>query len=198
MKGFTRAGHLPTLVAALLYFDVSFMVWVLLGPLAPFLSEDLGLTASQQGLLTAIPLLGGSLFRPLLGLLADRIGARRTGMFGLVLTLVPLAVGWQYAHTAMHFYTLGFFLGIAGASFAVALPLASRWYPRIAARCSGSTGNALRERYSNHSKLSVDTLRSTQTLSLPPLWMADQVCIFDPGVAALRASIPFSWATSLP
>jgi NNP family nitrate/nitrite transporter-like MFS transporter len=129
MKGFARAGHLPTLVAALLYFDVSFMVWVLLGPLAPFLREDLGLTASQQGLLTAIPLLGGSLFRPLLGMLADRIGARRTGMFGLVLTLVPLMVGWQYAHTAMHFYTLGFFLGIAGASFAVALPLASRWYP---------------------------------------------------------------------
>src|SRR5688572_931927 len=129
VKGFARAGHLPTLVAALLYFDVSFMVWVLLGPLAPFLREDLGLTASQQGLLTAIPLLGGSLFRPLLGMLADRIGARRTGMFGLVLTLVPLMVGWQYAHTAMHFYTLGFFLGIAGASFAVALPLASRWYP---------------------------------------------------------------------
>ena len=129
MKGFFRAGHLPTLVAALLYFDVSFMVWVLLGPLAPFLSEDLGLTASQQGLLTAIPLLGGSLFRPLLGMLADRIGARRTGMLGLVLTLVPLTVGWQYAHTAAHFYTLGFFLGIAGASFAVALPLASLWYP---------------------------------------------------------------------
>ena len=70
MKGFARAGHLPTLTAALLYFDVSFMVWVLLGPLAPFLSKDLGKTASQQGLLTAIPLLGGSLFRPLLGALA--------------------------------------------------------------------------------------------------------------------------------
>ena len=129
MKGFARAGHLPTLTAALLYFDVSFMVWVLLGPLAPFLREDLGLSASQQGLLTAIPLLGGSLFRPLLGALADRIGARRTGMLGLVLTLVPLSLGWQFAQTVTHFYVLGFFLGIAGASFAVALPLASRWYP---------------------------------------------------------------------
>ena len=129
MKGFLRAGHLPTLTAALLYFDVSFMVWVLLGPLAPFLREDLGLTASQQGLLTAVPLLGGSLFRPLLGMLADRVGGRRTGMLGLVLTLIPLSIGWQFAHTAAHFYALGFFLGIAGASFAVALPLASRWYP---------------------------------------------------------------------
>jgi NNP family nitrate/nitrite transporter-like MFS transporter len=129
MKGFARAGHLPTLTAALLYFDVSFMVWVLLGPLAPFLRDDLGLTASQQGLLTAIPLLGGSLFRPVLGALGDRIGGRRTGMLGLVLTLGALVIGWRFAHTAAHFYVLGFFLGIAGASFAVALPLASRWYP---------------------------------------------------------------------
>ena len=129
VKGFTRAGHLPTLIAALLYFDVSFMTWVLLGPLAPFLREDLGLSATQQGLLTAIPLLGGSLFRPLMGMLGDRIGGRRTALLGMVLTLTTLFVGWQSATTASHFYILGFFLGLAGASFAVALPLASRWYP---------------------------------------------------------------------
>ncbi len=75
-KGFLKAGHTPTLVAALLYFDVSFMAWVLLGPMAPFLRDDLGLSATGQGLLTAIPLLGGSLFRPLLGGVADRIGGR--------------------------------------------------------------------------------------------------------------------------
>ena len=129
MKGFLRAGHTPTLVAALLYFDVSFMAWVLLGPLAPFLRSELGLTATQQGLVTAIPLLGGSLFRPLLGMLGERIGGKRTGLLGLILTLLTLAAGWQFAHTIIHFYVLGFFLGIAGASFAVALPLASRWYP---------------------------------------------------------------------
>ena len=129
MKGFLRAGHLPTLVAALLYFDVSFMIWVLLGPLAPFLREDLGLTATEQGLLTAIPLLGGSLFRPILGSLGDRIGGRRTGIIGLTLTVVTLGAAWQFATTAAHLYIVGFFLGIAGASFAVALPLASRWYP---------------------------------------------------------------------
>jgi NNP family nitrate/nitrite transporter-like MFS transporter len=129
MKGFLRAGHTPTLVAALLYFDVSFMAWVLLGPLAPFLRSDLGLTATEQGLITAIPLLGGSLFRPLLGMLGERIGGKRTGLLGLMLTLLTLGAGWQFAHTTVHFYVLGFFLGVAGASFAVALPLASRWYP---------------------------------------------------------------------
>ena len=129
MKGFLKAGHTPTLVAALLYFDVSFMTWVLLGPLAPFLREELGLTATEQGLLTAIPLLGGSLFRPVMGALGDRIGGRQTGLIGLGLTLITLLLGWQVAHTTAHFFVLGFFLGIAGASFAVALPLASRWYP---------------------------------------------------------------------
>ncbi len=128
-KGFAAAGHLPTLIAALIYFDVSFMAWTMLGPLAPFLREDLGLTATQTGLMTAIPLLGGSLFRPVLGILGERIGGRRAGLLGLMLTLLPLLAGWQLAHTVTHFYVLGFLLGIAGASFAVALPLASAWYP---------------------------------------------------------------------
>jgi MFS transporter, NNP family, nitrate/nitrite transporter len=128
-KGFLQSGHLPTLIGALLYFDVSFMVWVLLGPLAPFLREDLGLTSAEQGLLVAIPLLGGSLFRPILGAVADRLGGRRTAMVGMILTLLPLAIGWKFAHATAHVYALGFLLGIAGASFAVALPLASRWYP---------------------------------------------------------------------
>jgi MFS transporter, NNP family, nitrate/nitrite transporter len=128
-KGFFSAGHTPTLVAALLYFDVSFMAWVLLGPLAPFLRQDLGLSATQQGLVTAIPLLGGSLFRPVLGTLGDRIGGRRAALIGMVLTVVALVVGWRFASTVEHLYAVGLCLGIAGASFAVALPLASRWYP---------------------------------------------------------------------
>ena len=128
-RGFLQSGHLPTLVAALLYFDVSFMVWVLLGPLAPFLRDEFHLSATEQGLLIATPLLGGSLFRPVLGYLGDRIGGRRAGLMGLALTIIPLVVGWKLAHAAWHFYPLALMLGIAGASFAVALPLASRWYP---------------------------------------------------------------------
>ena len=126
---FLESGHLPTLVAALLYFDVSFMVWVLLGPLAPFLRQQFTLTATQQGLLVAIPLLGGSCFRPLLGLLGDRVGGRRAGLIGLSLTLVALLWAWKFAHSITAFYLVGFVFGVAGASFAVALPLASRWYP---------------------------------------------------------------------
>ncbi len=126
---FMKSGHFPSLMAALIYFDVSFMIWVLLGPLAPFLSEQLKLTATQKGLLIAIPLLGGSLFRPILGVLGERIGCRKTGLLGLGISLIPLLLGWKFAHTLGQFYFLGLLLGVAGASFAVALPLAGRWYP---------------------------------------------------------------------
>ena len=129
LKEFRRAGHAPTLASAFLYFDISFMVWVILGPLGPFLGESLKLTAAQKGFLTALPLLGGSMFRVVLGLMTERIGGRRTGLIGLSLTLIPLLVAWQWASSFGEFLAVGLLLGIAGASFAAALPLASGWYP---------------------------------------------------------------------
>lgn len=129
LRGFRKAGHTPTLLSALLYFDVSFMVWVLLGPLGPFIGEAYHLSASQKGLLTAVPLLGGSFFRPILGYMTERFGGRTTGLVGIALTLLPLLWGWKFAHNFSNFLELGLLLGIAGASFAAALPLASAWYP---------------------------------------------------------------------
>ena len=128
-KSFFKTGHFPTLLASFLYFDVSFMIWVLMGPLAPFLAEQMKLNATEKGLLTAIPLLGGSIFRPILGVLGDRIGRKKTGLLGLALTIAPLVMGWRFAHTFTQFCFIGLLLGIAGASFAVALPLAGGWYP---------------------------------------------------------------------
>lgn len=129
LRGFRRAGHAPTLLSAFLYFDVSFMVWVILGPLGPFIGEALKLSPSQKGLLTAVPLLGGSFFRLILGTMTERIGGRKTGLIGLGLSLVPLMLAWQVADSFTGFLAVGVLLGIAGASFAAALPLASGWYP---------------------------------------------------------------------
>src|SRR4249920_1060252 len=109
-KSFLKSGHLPTLVSALLYFDVSFMAWVILGPLAPFLRQQFGLSATEQGLLVAIPLLGGSLFRPVLGVLADGIGGRRAGLIGLSLTVAALIAGWTLPTAPWHLFVLAFFL----------------------------------------------------------------------------------------
>ncbi|MGI8990217.1 MAG: nitrate/nitrite transporter [Bryobacteraceae bacterium] len=129
LRGFTKAGHGPTLLSAFLYFDVSFMVWVMLGPIGPFIAEAYKLTAAQKGLLTAIPLLGGCFFRIVLGVMTERLGARKTGLIGSGATLIPLFLAWQFAQSFTAFLGVGLLLGIAGASFAAALPLASAWYP---------------------------------------------------------------------
>jgi NNP family nitrate/nitrite transporter-like MFS transporter len=122
-------GHKPTVFAAFLHFDLSFMIWVLLGALGVSISESLGLSAAQKGLMVAIPILSGSLMRIPLGLLSDRFGGRRVGIGMLLALFVPLLIGWQAGTSLSVLYGVGLMLGVAGASFAVVLPLASRWYP---------------------------------------------------------------------
>ena len=128
-RSFWTVGHWPTLLSSFLYFDVSFMVWVLLGAVGNYIATDFQLSPAQKGLMTAIPLLGGSILRLLFGHLTDTIGPRKTGCIGLVLTFAPLLAGWLWADSISKVYLVGLLLGVAGASFAVALPMASRWYP---------------------------------------------------------------------
>jgi NNP family nitrate/nitrite transporter-like MFS transporter len=127
---FWKAGHTPTLLAAFLYFDLSFMVWVILGPLAIQISNDLGLSASQKGLMVATPLLAGALLRIVMGVLVDHLKPKKAGAIGQVIVIAGLLWAWlgtldRYESVLL----LGAILGFAGAAFAVALPLASRWYP---------------------------------------------------------------------
>lgn len=141
-REFRKAGHFPSLCCSFMYFDVSFMIWVLLGALASSISDQLWpkpadmdmpdhlrAIAPLKGMMVAIPLLGGSILRLVLGLMTDRWGARRTGIIGMVLTMVPLLLGWLWANSFAEIILVGLLLGVAGASFAAALPLASRWYP---------------------------------------------------------------------
>ena len=128
-KGFLQAGHKPSLISAFLYFDVSFMIWVLLGPLAVIMMDDIQMTASQKANLVALPVLGGSVLRLVLGFLTDRIGPKRTSQLGMLLTMIPLLYAWLFASSLQDMYLVALMLGISGASFAAALPLASRWYP---------------------------------------------------------------------
>lgn len=129
LKDFAKSGHPPTLLSAFLYFDISFMVWVLIGVLGAYISKDFGLTATQKGFMAALPLLGGSLVRIPMGFMVDHIGPKKTGIIGQLIVFIPLVGVWLFAPTLNHVLVYGLFLGIAGGSFAVALPLASRWYP---------------------------------------------------------------------
>lgn len=127
---FWKSGHTPTLFAAFLYFDLSFMVWVMLGPLGVQIAGDLGLNAAQKGVMVATPVLAGALLRIVMGVLVDHLKPKLAGTIGQVTVIAGLA--WAYTvgvHTYEHVLALGAVLGVAGASFAVALPLASRWYP---------------------------------------------------------------------
>jgi NNP family nitrate/nitrite transporter-like MFS transporter len=129
-KGFLRAGHLPTLIAAFLYFDLSFMVWVMLGPLGVQIAKDLHLEPAQKGLMVAIPVLAGAVLRIVVGVLVDHLKPKRAGTIAQIVVIAGLAAAWFFGvHSYGQVLLVGLVLGLAGASFAVALPLASRWYP---------------------------------------------------------------------
>ncbi len=125
-----RAGHWPTLLAAFLYFDVSFMIWTLLGPLGVQIGESLSLSPQQKGLMVAVPILAGALLRIVLGVTVDRIGSKTTGILAQLVVISGLCfAGIEGLGTYHATLVLGVILGFAGASFAVALPQAGRWYP---------------------------------------------------------------------
>ncbi|TFW70543.1 MFS transporter [Methylotenera oryzisoli] len=129
-SSFWKSGHTPTLLSSFLYFDLSFMVWVMLGPLAVQIATDLQLTPAEKGLMVATPVLAGALLRIVMGVLVDQIKPKMAGLIGQVIVIASLLAAWLHGlQTFQHALMLGLGLGFAGAAFAVALPLASRWYP---------------------------------------------------------------------
>jgi len=124
-----RSGHWPTLFGAWLHFEVSFMIWLLIGSMGIAISEEFSLSASQKGLLVGTPLLGGALLRIVVGPLGDRLGAKAVGVGILGFEVIGLLLGWQSGTNFEGMLGIGLFLGCAGASFAIALPLASQAYP---------------------------------------------------------------------
>jgi MFS transporter, NNP family, nitrate/nitrite transporter len=127
---FWKSGHTPTLLSSFLYFDLSFMVWVILGPLSVQIAGDIGLSAAQKGMMVATPLLAGALLRMVMGVLVDHLKPKKAGTIGQVIVMVGMLWAWLGdMESYRNLLLLGIVLGVAGASFAVALPLASRWYP---------------------------------------------------------------------
>jgi len=124
-----RSGHWPSLVAAWLHFGVSFMVWLLVGALGIMIADDFELTATQKGLLVMVPFLSGALLRIPVGIWSDRFGPKPVGLVLLASELIAVCWGWLGATSFLQMLGVGLCLGVAGASFAVAMPLASRAYP---------------------------------------------------------------------
>jgi MFS transporter, NNP family, nitrate/nitrite transporter len=129
-SAFLKAGHLPTLLACFLYFDASFAIWVLLGPLAVLIAPELNLNAGDKGLMVATPILAGAFLRVVNGFLVSHWNARRIGILMQFAVIAGLLAAWKFGlHTFPQMLGVGLVLGIAGASFAIALPMVSYWYP---------------------------------------------------------------------
>jgi NNP family nitrate/nitrite transporter-like MFS transporter len=126
-----KSGNWRALLACFLYFDTGFTVWVMLGPLAPFINKDIIMTPAEQGFLVAVPVLAAAILRVALGNLYQSYDGRKIAMMGVALSAIPafvlLLLPGAPSYTLL--LVLGVFLGMGGASFAVALPMAGSNYP---------------------------------------------------------------------
>ncbi|MCK6423705.1 MAG: NarK/NasA family nitrate transporter [Burkholderiaceae bacterium] len=120
---------LSVLIVSTLAFTVCFMVWMMFGVIGIPLKKQLGLSATEFGLLTATPVLTGSLIRVPLGIWTDRFGGRIV-MAVLMACTVPAIFLMSYATEFWHFLVIGLFVGLAGGSFSVGTPYVARWFPK--------------------------------------------------------------------
>lgn len=126
---FLKSGHTPTLFAAFFYLMFSFVIWVMNGAMAPFISEEFHLTAAQKGLLLSIPIVAGAIMRFPLGLLAQYVGRKTATLVELSLITCTMSFGYFFVHSYDDLLKMALLLGVAGASFGVAMSLGSGWYP---------------------------------------------------------------------
>ncbi len=129
LRTFFRSGHSPTLFAAFLYFSFSCCIWVLNGAMAPFISETFDLTPSQKGLMLSIPIIAGAVMRFPLGLLSQYIGRKNATLVEMGMIALAMLYGVFMVNDFSDLLKMGVLLGIAGASFGVALSLGSGWFP---------------------------------------------------------------------
>ncbi|TAK31777.1 MAG: NarK/NasA family nitrate transporter [Chloroflexota bacterium] len=116
------------LILATLAFALCFAIWGLIAPLAPQFRHALDLSTTEAGLLVAVPVILGSLARIPMGMLTDRYGGVRVFTSLMVFLLLPLGLSFLATSYAGLLF-LGFWLGLAGSSFAIGIPYVSRWFP---------------------------------------------------------------------
>lgn len=128
-RTFLKSGHAPTLGAAFFYFSFSCCIWVMNGAMAPFISETYQLSPTQKGVMLSIPIFAGALMRFPLGVLAQYIGRKSATLVEMGMIMVALLFGFFFVSSYHSLLAMGVLLGIAGASFGVALSLGSGSFP---------------------------------------------------------------------
>jgi NNP family nitrate/nitrite transporter-like MFS transporter len=135
-KALKGQGHAPTLFAAFIYFDMSFMIWTILGPLSSEIVDSFAMTgfmmtSSEKATLLSLPILSGALLRIVLGFSVDKFGAKKTALASQLIVILALVLAYLLGTDISYnqLLVIALLLGFAGASFAVALPQAGQWYP---------------------------------------------------------------------
>jgi MFS transporter, NNP family, nitrate/nitrite transporter len=126
---FLKSGHAPTLYVSFMYFAFSCCIWVMNGAMAPFISEDYGLSPAQKGVMLSIPIFAGAFMRFPLGMMAQYIGRKNATLVEMGMIVVALLFGYFFVDSYTSLLAMGVLLGIAGASFGVALSLGSGSFP---------------------------------------------------------------------
>jgi MFS transporter, NNP family, nitrate/nitrite transporter len=128
-RTFLKSGHAPTLFASFIYFSYCCGVWVTNGAMAPFIKDSLHLSPSQIGLMLSVPIFAGAIMRFPLGVIAQYIGRKNATLVEMCGIALALSYGYFYVETFNDLLAMGVLLGIAGASFGVALSLGSGSFP---------------------------------------------------------------------
>src|SRR3989344_1010304 len=128
-REFLKSGHAPTLWSSFLYFGFSCAVWVINGAMAPFIRDAFQLTQTQMGMMLSIPIFAGALMRFPLGILAQYIGRKNATLVEMAGIFVAMGYGYLFVHSYNDLLAMGILLGVAGASFGVALSLGSGSFP---------------------------------------------------------------------
>jgi NNP family nitrate/nitrite transporter-like MFS transporter len=125
----TTARALVVLFVSTLAFAISFAAWMMFGVTGIPIRHELGLNASEFGLLTATPILTGALLRLPFGIWTDRFGGRIVMALLLAGSAIPLWLS-SYATKLWQFLAIGLALGMVGAVFAVGTPYVARFFPK--------------------------------------------------------------------
>ena len=128
-RNFLKSGHAPTLGASFFYFMFSCAIWVINGTMAPFISESFQLSPAQKGLMLSVPIFAGALMRFPLGVLAQYIGRKNATLVEMGGICLAMLYGYFMVESFNDLLAMGVLLGIAGASFGVALSLGSGSFP---------------------------------------------------------------------
>lgn len=121
-----RKIQLPLQTANLV---VGFMVWVLISSLLPYIQEEIAIPAEKVAIVTAVPVILGSILRIPLGYYANIFGARLIFLVSFVLLLFPVFYISE-ASTYVDLVIGGTFLGIGGAVFSVGVTSLPKYYPK--------------------------------------------------------------------